>query len=93
MDLDIADRRETAKVITAVQADVVALQEVFDLETLEAVDASGVPLQPQHAGFLGTVARGFLPLPNDTSLWVEISPGIQRVAFVYARSLPLEKVS
>ncbi len=27
------------------------------------------------AGFLGTVAQGFLPLPNDTSLWVEISPG------------------
>ena len=34
-------------------------------------------LQPQHAGFLGTVARGFLPLPYDTSLWVEISPGIE----------------
>jgi hypothetical protein len=26
---------------------------------------------------LGTVARGFLPLPYDTSLWVEISPGIE----------------
>jgi hypothetical protein len=34
-------------------------------------------LQPQHASYLGTVARGFLPLPNDTSLWVEISPGIE----------------
>jgi hypothetical protein len=34
-------------------------------------------LQLQHAGFLGTVAQGFLPLPNDTSLWVEISPGIE----------------
>ena len=34
-------------------------------------------LQLQHAGFLGTVARGFLPLPNDTSLWIEISPGIE----------------
>ena len=34
-------------------------------------------LQLQHAGFLGTVARGFLPLPGDTSLWVEISPGIE----------------
>jgi hypothetical protein len=34
-------------------------------------------LQPQHAGFLGTVAGGFLPLPYDTSLWVEISPGIE----------------
>jgi hypothetical protein len=26
---------------------------------------------------LGTVARGFLPLPNDASLWIEISPGIE----------------
>lgn len=34
-------------------------------------------LQPQHAAFLGTVARGFLPLPSDASLWVEISPGIE----------------
>jgi hypothetical protein len=34
-------------------------------------------LQPQHAAYLGTVALGFLPLPGDTSLWVEISPGIE----------------
>jgi hypothetical protein len=34
-------------------------------------------LQPQYAAYLGTVARGFLPLPYDTSLWVEISPGIE----------------
>jgi hypothetical protein len=34
-------------------------------------------LQPQHAAFLGTVARGFLPLPKDASLWIEISPGIE----------------
>lgn len=34
-------------------------------------------LQPQHAAFLGTVAGGFLPLPFDASLWVEISPGIE----------------
>ncbi|NOZ71076.1 MAG: hypothetical protein GXP38_04060 [Chloroflexi bacterium] len=34
-------------------------------------------LQPQHAAFLGTVARGFLPLAGDASLWVEISPGIE----------------
>jgi len=34
-------------------------------------------LQPQHAAYLGTVARGFLPLPGDASLWVEISPGIE----------------
>ena len=34
-------------------------------------------LQSQHSAFLGTVARGFLPLPNDASLWIEISPGIE----------------
>jgi len=34
-------------------------------------------LQPQHAAYLGTVARGFLPLPGDASLWIEISPGIE----------------
>ncbi len=34
-------------------------------------------LQPQHAAFLGTVARGFLPLVGDASLWIEISPGIE----------------
>jgi len=34
-------------------------------------------LQPQHAAYMGTVAIGFLPLPGDTSLWVEISPGIE----------------
>jgi hypothetical protein len=34
-------------------------------------------LQDQHATFLGTVAQGFLPLPGDASLWVEIAPGIE----------------
>jgi hypothetical protein len=34
-------------------------------------------LQPQYAAYLGTVASGFLPLPGDTSLWIEISPGIE----------------
>ena len=34
-------------------------------------------LQSQHSAFLGTVARGFLPLPGDASLWIEISPGIE----------------
>jgi hypothetical protein len=34
-------------------------------------------LQPQHAAFLGTVARGFLPLADDACLYVEISPGIE----------------
>lgn len=34
-------------------------------------------LQAQHAAYMGTVAIGFLPLPGDTSLWLEISPGIE----------------
>jgi hypothetical protein len=34
-------------------------------------------LQSQHAAYIGTVASGFLPLPGDASLWVEVSPGIE----------------
>jgi hypothetical protein len=34
-------------------------------------------LQPQHAAYIGTVAVGFLPVPGDSSLWIEISPGIE----------------
>jgi hypothetical protein len=46
-------------------------------------------LQPQHAAFLGTVARGFLPLPGDASLWIEISPGIEinRITDVALKSI------
>jgi hypothetical protein len=34
-------------------------------------------LQPQHAAYIGTVALGYLPVPGDASLWIEISPGIE----------------
>jgi hypothetical protein len=34
-------------------------------------------LQPQYAAFLGTIARGFLPIAGMASLYVEISPGIE----------------
>ena len=34
-------------------------------------------LQAQHAAYMGTQSLGFLPLPGDSSLWVEISPGIE----------------
>jgi len=34
-------------------------------------------LQPQYAAYLGTVAAGFLPLPGDASLWIEIAPGME----------------
>ena len=33
-------------------------------------------LQPQLASFMGKTARGFLPLPEMASLFVEIAPGI-----------------
>ena len=33
-------------------------------------------LQPQLASFIGSTARGFLPVPYVASLFVEISPGI-----------------
>jgi hypothetical protein len=34
-------------------------------------------LQAQHAAYMGTESQGFLPLPGDASLWIEISPGIE----------------
>jgi ethanolamine utilization microcompartment shell protein EutL len=34
-------------------------------------------LQAQHAAYLGVESQGFLPLPGDASLWIEISPGIE----------------
>ena len=33
-------------------------------------------LQPQLASFIGKTARGFLPVPSQASLFVEIAPGI-----------------
>ena len=44
----------------------------IDLRTFTFIDI----LQPQLAGFLQTVAQGFLPLPNQALLFVEVSPGI-----------------
>ena len=44
----------------------------IDLRTFTYIDI----LQQQLAGFLQTVAPGFLPLPNQALLFVEISPGI-----------------
>ncbi len=34
-------------------------------------------LQPQFASFLGTVAQGFLPVPGQAALFVEVSPGME----------------
>lgn len=46
---------------------------MVDLRAYVFLDA----LQPQMAAFIGSTARGFLPLVGDASLWVEISPGIE----------------
>lgn len=45
-------------------------------------------LQPRFASFLGTVAQGFLPVPGQASLFVEVSPGmdIMRVTDVALKS-------
>jgi ethanolamine utilization microcompartment shell protein EutS len=45
---------------------------VVELRTYIFLDS----LQPQHASFLATIAKGFLPRPGQASLFVEISPGI-----------------
>lgn len=45
----------------------------IELRTYAFLDS----LQPQYAAFLGTVAQGFLPLAGDSSLWVEVAPGIE----------------
>ncbi len=33
-------------------------------------------LQPQLATYMGTVSQGFLPVPGDSCLWMEVSPGM-----------------
>ncbi len=33
-------------------------------------------LQPQLATYMGTVSQGFLPVPGDACLWLEVAPGM-----------------
>lgn len=33
-------------------------------------------LQPQLAEYMATVSQGFLPIPGDACLWVEVAPGM-----------------
>ena len=33
-------------------------------------------LQPQTAGFIGTISRGYMPLEGQASLYIEVSPGM-----------------
>lgn len=44
----------------------------IDLRTWTYIDI----LQPQTAGFLGTIAQGYLPLEGQAALFVEVSPGM-----------------
>lgn len=46
---------------------------MVDLRSFVFLDS----LQPQHAAFLGTVAKGFLPVRGQASLFIEIAPGIE----------------
>jgi hypothetical protein len=33
-------------------------------------------LQPQLTSYMGTVSQGFLPVPGDACLWIEVAPGM-----------------
>ena len=46
---------------------------MVDLRSFVFLDS----LQPQHAAVLGTVAKGFLPVRGQASLFIEIAPGIE----------------
>ena len=45
---------------------------MIKLRTYIFIDA----LQPQLATYLGTVSQGFLPVPGDACLWIELAPGM-----------------
>lgn len=45
---------------------------MIKLRTYVYVDS----LQPQLAEYMATVSQGFLPVPGDACLWVEVSPGM-----------------
>lgn len=45
---------------------------MIQLRTYVYIDS----LQPQLAAYIATVSQGFLPVPGDAALWVEVSPGM-----------------
>ena len=45
---------------------------IIKLRTYVYIDS----LQPQLAEYMATVSQGFLPIPGDACLWVEVSPGM-----------------
>lgn len=44
----------------------------ISLRTFVFIDA----LQPQLASYLATSSQGFLPVPGDACLWIEVAPGM-----------------
>jgi len=46
--------------------------QMIKLRTYVFIDS----LQPQLAEYLGTTSQGFLPIPGDAVLWMEIAPGM-----------------
>jgi hypothetical protein len=53
-------------------APLAAQQAMIRLRTYVYIDS----LQPQLAEYMATVSQGFLPVPGDACLWVEVSPGM-----------------
>jgi len=45
---------------------------MIELRTYVFLDS----LQPQLASYMGTASMGFLPVPGDSCLWVEVKPGM-----------------
>ena len=45
---------------------------MISLRTYVYIDS----LQPQLAAYMATVSQGFLPVPGDACLWIEVSPGM-----------------
>lgn len=45
---------------------------MIELRTYVFLDS----LQPQLASYMATASMGFLPVPGDSSLWIEVAPGM-----------------
>ncbi|WP_024850212.1 BMC domain-containing protein [Hydrogenovibrio kuenenii] len=45
---------------------------MIELRTYVFLDS----LQPQLASYMATASLGFLPVPGDSSLWIEVAPGM-----------------
>lgn len=45
---------------------------MIELRTYVFLDS----LQPQLASYMATASMGFLPVPGDSSIWIEVAPGM-----------------